>query len=401
MLSSNPKITDIYNYLLGFLLLSFSFPDKWSPLVIIVLLIISLYIRIKKKIGFKNYLMFFYLSIFAYYSIRLIGSPNFVSGIKFLEKNLIFIIAPIIIIPSIIQSRDKLLKTFVIGFTIVCSYTMIMLLVDSLMGSNENKWYFQNIETYGFHSTYMAMYAVVSLLILDWCKTFRSKYVRILCIIINLLFIFFSASRVVLLVLLVLLIMRAILFKKKKYIVFLSILVSMGVLAYAFSNDFRFKINQLSTFKGFDYYDNNDYGSVSLRVAKIQASYNVWQENLWFGVGTGGLKDELIKQYRSKEIECWPCSQRRYNPHNQYLSLLAGYGIIGLVVFMLSIFFILYHAIINRNYLLIEILILFLITSLTESILERQKGILIFAVVLYLIFTLDKRTVKKELVKNL
>jgi O-antigen ligase len=382
------------------LLVSFSLPDKVAPIVILVLLALSLYIRINKKIGFNNHLVFFYFSIFIYYSLRLVGGANLDLGVKFLEKNLIFVVGPILIIPSIIINRDKLLKTFVIGFTIVCSFTMIMLVFDSFVGSNNNKWYFQNIENYGFHATYMAMYAAVSLLILDRCKTFHSKHVRIIFTIINLSFIFFAASRVILLVLIVLIVFRAIFFKKKKYLLLLSLVFSLGFLAYFSSNDFRFKINQLTTFKGLAYYDNNDYGSISMRVAKIKASYNVWQENLWFGIGTGALEEGLIKQYRSKEIECWPCAQRRYNPHNQYLSLLSGHGIIGLALFTFSLVFILYHAIKHRDFLLIEIVIIFLLTALTESILERQKGILIFVVLPYLIFTVNKSITKNQPVKN-
>jgi O-antigen ligase len=400
MLRTKFNIESIYNYLIMLLLVSFSLPDKVAPIVIIILLTLSLYIRIKKKIGFSNYLVFFYFSIFIYYALRLIGSPNFNLGVKFLEKNLIFVVGPIFIIPSIINNRDKLLKTFVIGFTLVSSFTMIMLVLDSLMGSNTTKWYFQNIENYGFHPTYMAMYAGVSLLILDRCKTFHSKHIRIIFIIINVLFIFFAASRIILLALFVLLVFRAVFFKKKKYLVLLSLVFSLCFLAYFSSNDFRFKINQLTAFRGFTYYDNNDYGSISLRVAKIKASYNVWQENLWFGVGTGALEEELIKQYRSKDIECWPCSQRRYNPHNQYLSVLSGHGVIGFGLFIFSIVFILYHAIKNRNFLLIEIVIIFLLTALTESILERQKGVLIFVVLTYLIFTVNKNITKNKALNN-
>src|SRR5690625_4834879 len=74
-------------------------------------------------------------------------------------------------------------------------------------------------------------------------------------------------------------------------------------LFYYISDYFRFKVHQLKDFQGVSYYDNNNYGSVSVRVAKIKASIMVWQENKWFGVGTGDYRDALVEKYRSKEIE--------------------------------------------------------------------------------------------------
>ncbi len=393
----NISLEQGYQFLLVALAVSLSLPERVAPLVIIALVLVSVALRVKHKIGLKYQPIVAYLffAIFVYYSIRLFGSHNVHVGIKFIEKNLAFVALPLAILPNFIKHVNSVYKGFILGFSAVAVFTMFFCGVDYLFFNSENRWYFQNIEDYGFHPTYMGLYAIISIVILDRNKIFRKK-VNLLLISINILFIIFSASRIALLALIVLFVYRAIFFRKKEYIIALIVSCIVSVSFYFISNDFQYKINQLATFKGLNHYDNNDYGSVSVRVAKIIAAKNVWKENVWFGYGTGGLNDELNKQYRSKAIECWPCSQRKYNPHNQYLSILAGHGILGFVLFLLLIGYIAYHAIKNKDYMVLEFILAFLVFGLTESILERQKGILLFTFLCFYSFTTMKHPEKNK-----
>lgn len=381
----NNSLLKVYNFLLLATVVSLSLPNILFSIFLVPTLILALMIRINYKISpFKHKEAWLFFSIYAYFIIRTIDSSNLSLDLKFLEKNLSYILLPIVIIPEAINDNNKVFKSFVFSYFIVALYTVFAVFLTTVIADKTSpKWYFQNIETVSFHPTYMALYAVFALLFLDKIKESLSKKWFYFLTLFFLVFILFTASRIALVALFVLFIYRAILFRKKRDIVTLVSIILLFGITYTFSNDFRYKINQISTFKGLSY-DNNDYGSVSVRVAKTKAAFYTWKKNIWFGVGIDDLKNELIKQYRSKKIECWPCAQRRYNPHNQYLSYLSGHGIVGLLLFFTTLLFFGIQGVKNKNQLLVESLIIVLIFMLTESLFERQKGITI--VLFFLLF---------------
>lgn len=396
MLSTKYPVEKVYNILLVLLASSLALFERIAPLIVILLVFVSLILRIKHRIFFKKAdLAYLFFAIFFYYVIRLYGSHNFAEGLKFIEKNLSYLIIPIVVIPSLISYVNNVYKGFVLSFALVSVNTIVLSTINFLFFNPEKVWYFQTIEKFGFHPTYMGLYSIISLIILDKLKPFTNK-INILLIGVNIFFIIFSASRIAVIGLIFIFLFRALVYRKKSYVYTLILAGFFLITAYFVSNDFRYKIDQLKSFKGFDYYDNNDYGSVSVRVAKIIAATNVWHDNYWFGYGTGGLNEALNVQYRSKAIECWPCSQRKYNPHNQYLSILAGHGVFGFALFLLLFGCLLFSAIKYKNVMLIEFIIIFLIVGLTESILERQKGLLLFVFFTFYQFSNMKYLKDKE-----
>lgn len=396
MLSTKFTVEKLYNILLVLLASTLSLFERIAPIVVIVLAIVSLTLRVKHRVFIKKWdLAYLFFIIFFYYVIRLYGSHDFAEGLKFVEKNLSYLIIPMVVIPSLVNNVNIVYKGFVLSFALVSVNTMVMSTIQFLFFNPEKTWYFQRIAEFGFHPTYMGLYSIISLIILNKLKPFKNK-TNLLLIGVNILFIIFSASRIAVFGLLFIFLFRAIVFRKKSYVYTLFLAGSFLITAYYVSNDFRYKIDQLKSFKGFDNYDNNDYGSVSVRVAKIMAATNVWHDNYWFGYGSGGLNEALNVQYRSKAIECWPCSQRKYNPHNQYLSILAGHGIFGIALFFVLFGYLVFYAIKYRNIMLIEFIIIFLIFSLTESILERQKGLLLFTFFTFYQFSTMKYLKEKE-----
>lgn len=115
-----------------------------------------------------------------------------------------------------------------------------------------------------------------------------------------------------------------------------------------------------------------------------------------FGFGLGDGKDELINCYDGKNNAL---KQASYNSHNQYLSLFLNVGLIGLILFALTLFILLFTGLNNRNYLGIALLILFGVFMLAENILERQHGVVYFALFLCVLFIGNfKKPAKKQLV---
>jgi len=103
------SLQNCYNVLLVALVASFSLSDRIAPLVFILLAVVSVALRLKLKIPFSlNTTGVLFSAIYLYYLFRLLGTNEITDGIKFLEKNLSFIIVPLVIIPSLICVKKKL-----------------------------------------------------------------------------------------------------------------------------------------------------------------------------------------------------------------------------------------------------------------------------------------------------
>lgn len=383
-----PKISlyNGYHYALCFMAFSFSFPSTFFPFAIGVLALTGVLLRFKTNDkSIDKQLMVLYLLLFGYMAIRIIGNVDVRYGFRVLERNLPLLLIPLLVIPNKLKKPKEFYKSFIFGISIAALIAMIGVGYYQLFADKEDTgWYFTAIADYGFHPTYMAMYALIAIIMLSEKRLFAKRWTMVLNVLLS-VFILFTSSRIALITLFLLIVIKAIVSRKKNFYYALGLTSVLLVAMFSFSEDFRYKVNQLKDFKGFSYYDNDNYGSVSVRVAKIKASILVWKENKWFGNGTGDFRETLVQKYRSPEIECWPCARERYNSHNQYLNVLGAYGIIGLLFYGSIIIYLLYKAWKTKNSLLLGVLFIFLIISLTESILEVQRGVVIVFFLLYYI----------------
>lgn len=379
--------------------MSLSLPERILPIVMIVLAPLSLYLRFKHRLNhFKNKDSWLYLLIFLLYVLGLLWCDQTREGLKFIEKNLSFIVMPLVIIPQLLPPKKTIFKAFIISLITIAVYTLVATLINISFFGSELRWYFQEIEKFGFHPTYMGLYCLLAMVMLTREKLFdNKKKLKWILLSFLILFIFFLASRIAILALVFLLVLRLLISWKKEYFIGLISIFIVGVGMFFISDDFNYKTKQLLDLKSITYYDNNNYGSVSVRVAKIKASMKVWSQNPWLGSGTGCLTVDLVTAYRSKSIECWPCSRQQYNPHNQYLSYLAGYGFVGLTFFLLLLILLAFKAIKTKNLLFLESLFIFMIIFLTESLLYRQRGLtaFIFFMVLFYGINIHRKALNK------
>lgn len=100
--------------------------------------------------------------------------------------------------------------------------------------------------------------------------------------------------------------------------------------------------------------------------------------NLLIGAGPADVQELLQLCYYN--IQSWMFDYN-YNVHNQFIETAAGLGLVGFTVLLLLVCLPLYSGLRNRkvNTLLILFLSLFILSSLTESILQTNKGIVFFS----------------------
>ncbi|MDG1297427.1 MAG: O-antigen ligase family protein [Saprospiraceae bacterium] len=162
-----------------------------------------------------------------------------------------------------------------------------------------------------------------------------------------------------------------------KNLSFVILLLVGPVLAYKALPSLKSKIN----------YSLWDYGkykegraanySDSERIISIQAGLNVYKSAPMIGVGVGDLKDQLKDYYLSKHP-----SLKMKLPHNQFVTVAATYGILGLLLFMISILSPVFYRKNYKDTLFLAFNLFMLGSMLFESTLDTNYGITIYLVFL-------------------
>jgi hypothetical protein len=116
--------------------------------------------------------------------------------------------------------------------------------------------------------------------------------------------------------------------------------------------------------------------SLSQRIELWKNAVIAIKENWLFGVGTGDpekkLNDKLIERDSKLKNSLLHC-------HNQYLSILLTFGVIGFLIFMISIFYPPYKNKCYSNIYFITFLMIILTAMLMEDTLETQAGATFYA----------------------
>ena len=122
-----------------------------------------------------------------------------------------------------------------------------------------------------------------------------------------------------------------------------------------------------------------DWDGATLRFAKWQCASELIQRNWLWGVGTGDGQDELQKIYEEYKFY-FAALYNRYNAHNQYLEIWVALGVLGFVMWIFVLTIGLKTALKTSNYMLLSIILLMCFSSVTESLLQRNLGIIVIGV---------------------
>jgi O-antigen ligase len=379
------------------------------PLLIGLLLInwLLLYKKIVPGIKFavKNPVFSCIILLFIFYVIGMFYGDDFKSGMQVLETKLSFLIFPLIYssyYQTTINNLNKYLKSFIFGcivYAIVClgwaSYCYFKPVYTDYYGVmtnlGSNYFYYTNLSKL-FHPSYIAMYLTFSLFSV-WFMLFKRiikfNFWLILIIIILITFVLLLSSKTGWIGLLIWALCISIWQYSPK-----SLLISLGkfsfiIAAFLFLNlyftpIFSNRIPNLTVIKnaiqGNDEQNNkittSDDGSAR-RVFVWKASVDVIKQNLFWGVGTGDTRDELMNMYLKKGMNAE--YKAELNSHNQYLNTGVTLGLIGIIVLLLCLGAPLFIALKLKSYLLIGFIFLILINFLTESMLETQAGVIFYA----------------------
>ncbi|MBI3500883.1 MAG: O-antigen ligase family protein [Bacteroidetes bacterium] len=117
--------------------------------------------------------------------------------------------------------------------------------------------------------------------------------------------------------------------------------------------------------------------SVVQRFEFWKAAMGIIKENFFFGVGTGDVDTAFVLEY--EKINSPLKQEWRLRSHNQFLAIGTAFGIVGMVWFLIALFYPLIAEKKWKDYFYIIFFTIAFLSMLTEDTLESQTGVTFFA----------------------
>lgn len=124
-------------------------------------------------------------------------------------------------------------------------------------------------------------------------------------------------------------------------------------------------------------FNNPNGGSLSQRIEFLRAAFHIIKRHWLFGVGTGDVPRAFSKAY--DEIQSPLNDESRFRAHNQYLSVMIAFGVVGLALFVAVLACPFLAARKSRTYLFLAFLCIMALSMFPEDTLETQAGASLFA----------------------
>ena len=174
-----------------------------------------------------------------------------------------------------------------------------------------------------------------------------------------------------------------------KGIAILLALVTMPILAYLTVPSLKDRIEYSKwDLRQLEYNADISNHSDSKRIASLKASINAIQYNPFFGSGTGDIKNQIEISYA--EILPQLSKKEKLMPHNQFLYVAVGFGIVGLLIFCYLLFIIFFKGEQRKNTLLLAAALILLSSFMWEATIESQLGVTIFCLFSLLPYSYQK-----------
>jgi O-antigen ligase len=254
-----------------------------------------------------------------------------------------------------------------------------------------------------YHKLYLALYITIGIYFANFVlfkrgNTKKRYLLRLFTNLVLILALILLGSRTMLTITLIFLVIvpQIIWFRKKLYaysILSLIALIMVVGLNLKYNPVLVERVKESINYNN-EYGIKRQWGGAAVRKLIWEYTYYVVKENPVFGVGLGDVQTELNRSYENC-TESSALKQSTYNAHNDLLQMLVATGIFGLSIFLLCYSYIFMTSFKKLNYVYCGFLALFFLSGLTESYLERDMGIRIFAFFSPLLFvykSLDENT---------
>lgn len=397
---------DLFRYTLLILTLTLPFNRAATNLFIFILAIVWISeggFLSKVKLLSTKPLIIYFIVFYLLYGLGMLYTENLPTGLGNLEKKYYLLALPLIIGTSL--SYDKKIRNEVLLFFVLTCWIATFLCLGNafyqfVFNNNITFFFHEDLSSViNFHPPYFAMYLSLAIFICLWYLkmewnnlSFVQRSGITALIIYFIFFVLLLSARTSTLFLVLFFIGGSFYFMIKKrvmlqglivIILFLLILIiTIGQSAYLTDRIIRPLKSDISAIDG-----GRETG-LSIRLVKWKCSIEGIKESPFFGTGTGDAVDYLVVCY--EKLNFWGMyPQYRFNSHNQYLETGLTLGVMGFSLLLICIIIPARAAWKRSDYLFLLFTLLFSFCSLTESLLERQWGIVFFTFFISIFYFAD------------
>ena len=326
----------------------------------------------------------------------MLNSENIHHAVLDLETKFSLLIFPITFYISRINMKDKLpiiLKWFLFGVILSSVICLGDAIFQFIITKEESELFYSKLSIF-HHPSYFSMYLNLALIIVYYFYfnpneqfNLNSLQTISLNVFLSILIILLSSKLGIISMLFTQLF--AITFgtiKHKNYyksfIAFL-IIISGLFITYQYSYSFHVRVNEF--FSELTSKKTSEESTTGVRIYAWNAAVKLIKEKPLLGYGTGDVKDVLVEEYLQQNLTI--LAEKRLNPHNQFLQTSIAIGVLGGIILLFILIIPLILAFKQKHYVYVFFLLLILLNALTESILERQAGVVFYAFFNALLFS--------------
>lgn len=359
------------------------------------------------KLGLKDPMWWTQAGFYLFLVLSLSWATDTANGGRQLETKFSLFLAPLFLLSGknlwLKSSRAFALKALILGSLLAIGIALVYagfrsweagaFFEESPFG---RRYFFAytHLATPLMHPGYLATYMAIALFgAIELHQAERSRKWQWLYRLVGVLFIVFMVmlqARINLIALFMVIVLAALYIAwQRRAFWWLSLplipVIALGLFLAIASPELKDRYFQVPNFE----YDieGDDFNSATYRLAEWKCAWDVIEAHPWLGTGLGDNQRALFDSYERNRF--WEGLAKKYNAHNQYLETMIAGGVVALGFLILALFYALYRAFKQEDYLATATLIFLMISMLTESVFERMWGILIFTILIP--FLLQKR----------
>lgn len=376
----------------------------------------SIFKKLLQPIPILFFLLFFWQAVSILYS------DNLTLAWKNLEGKLSLIILPLILFTFRFTKSQLFLysKYIVYSLSATCIFLLSVSIINYIQKGNF-LIYHEFIEVLDLHAVIFSYYlfgGILLILHLLSSKKLESKETKLVIAsgVIMLVSLVVSASKNVLVVSSIASIYylyRAFsnnqLSKKSVLAVIVLLVISLGfALTFKPVKDRLSELTELNGIENFEKLKKNErlthedlikFNGTTLRLAfwKIGIEQLLEKERLMIGLTPADRRAIINKEFERTGIAP---AFKNYNLHNQFIQTFVELGLIGLLIYIVLHLSILKFAVKSKNHLLTIFFLAFFIFQITESVLERNKGLVFFLIMILFLIQHSKLSNENRNIRN-
>jgi O-antigen ligase len=363
------------------------FLDILGPIMLVVTIVMAFFFKPQRS--FLNTLSNSKITLWlvGYFLLAVISlsySIDTGESMKKLSKLVVFVLLPLMfaLIDPDVQLLNRAKKVFVYAMMVFSLFSLAKLGYNYIVRYEISHWY--NFVQDSMYHKYMpedAMYLNTALVLLLFGKF--NKNIKIVGAGLFFLVIVLFGVRLGLFLYLLIIFIYFIM-NIKSFLNLKTLIVGIGILILSFSllSQSRYAKDKLfDSLEKVGFRTGGEVSEIGEQYHKIGLRTKIWtcsleliEDKPIFGYGAGVEKEPIASINARKNFNI----PTNYNSHNQLLSLLVQYGIIGLAWVLTFFGYLVIISVKKRNYSAFLILTVMFISMITESYLEIQQGVFYF-----------------------